>query len=97
MIEVIYMKAEYEPWWMFDGWEENILTRKPFKHVCEAKVYLESMLQDFRIHYEHEHIKKEGFYAFWTDREKEFCEACDDDLQIYHGVILLIEGKPSSL
>ena len=24
MYEVIYMKADYEPWWMFEGWEEMI-------------------------------------------------------------------------
>ena len=24
MFEVIYMKADYEPWWMFEGWEEMI-------------------------------------------------------------------------
>ncbi len=97
MIEVIYMKAEYEPWWMFEGWEKTILTRQTFDHLDEAKDYLETLVKDFRIQYEHEHSKKEGYYAFWTDREREFCEACDDDLQIYHGLISLIEGKPALL
>ncbi|MET0960338.1 MAG: DUF1033 family protein, partial [Psychrobacillus psychrotolerans] len=25
MFEVIYMKADYEPWWLFEGWEQHIV------------------------------------------------------------------------
>ena len=37
MFEVIYMKAEFEPWWMFDGWEETILSRHSFDEIVEGK------------------------------------------------------------
>ncbi len=30
MFEVIYMKADYEPWWMFEEWEETIRSRHSF-------------------------------------------------------------------
>ena len=97
MFEVIYMKAEFEPWWMFEEWEEMVLSRHSFENILEAKKHLENMLQNFRAKYENEAMKKDCFYAFWTEDEKSFCEACDNDLQIYHGIILLREGNPYHL
>ena len=88
------MKAEFEPWWMFDGWEENVLLRHAFEEIQEAKECLEETLATLREKYPNESIKKDCFFAFWTEDEKSFCEACDEDLQIYHGVLLLCEGKP---
>lgn len=92
MYEVIYMKAEFEPWWMFEGWEENILRRKKFDNKIDATHYLDECLLDFRTKYKHEQEKKQCF-AFWSDDERSFCEACDDDLQIYHGLFILFDGK----
>jgi hypothetical protein len=97
MFEVIYMKAEYEPWWMFNGWEETIISRHTFENLVEAKVCLSSTLAELRSAYTNECMKKDCFFAFWSEAEKSFCEACDEDLQIYHGVILLVEGKPAPL
>lgn len=97
MFEVIYMKAEFEPWWMFDGWEETILSRHSFDEILEAREYMENMLLEMRAKYENENMKNQCFYAFWTAEERQFCEACDDDLQIFHGVMLFFEGKPYSV
>ena len=88
------MKAEFEPWWMFDDWEEKVVTRHPFDNLTEAKKHLDSILAEFRLTYKNERMEKDCFFAFWSETEKVFCEACDDDLQIYHGLILLVEGKP---
>jgi len=92
--EIIYMKAGYEPWWMFDGWEKNIIEKREFSDEEEAKTYLESLLNKFRNAYPHEANKKGFFWAFWSEDEQEFCEACDDDLQMYHGVLWLQGGNP---
>ena len=27
MFEIIYMKADFEPWWAFEGWEEHIIKK----------------------------------------------------------------------
>ncbi|KXH81768.1 DUF1033 family protein [Sporosarcina sp. HYO08] len=94
MYEVIYMKADYEPWWMFEDWEEMIRSRQSFHTIEEARSYLEQMLGDFRNQYEHEEMRKNCFYAFWTKTETVYCDGCDDDQQIYHGVILMKDGKP---
>jgi len=92
--EIIYMKAAYEPWWMFSGWEETIVEKRMFSTKTETIIYLESLLTKFRETYPHEAQQKGAFWAFWSEEEQEFCEACDDDLQTYHGVIWLKSGIP---
>ena len=96
MYEVIYMKADFEPWWMFEGWEEDVLSRQTFVDECNAINFLEETLSNLRVKYQNESKKKNCFFAFWSENEKINCEACSDDLQIYHGIILLFEGKPYS-
>ena len=90
------MKADYEPWWMFDGWEETIRSRCSFNDAKEALVYYEKLLAELREKYELEAMKKDCFYAFWSESEKTFCEGCDEDLQLYHGVIFMKDGKPAT-
>lgn len=87
MYKVIYMKADYEPWWQFDGWEEFIVKESSFQNKEEAQSFLESTLHSFEVKYGHQDHRKERFWAFWSDEEVAFCEACDDDIQTYHGII----------
>lgn len=88
MYKIIYMKADFEPWWQFDGWEQYI--QKIYQYETE-QAYMQALnmlLADFRHQFEHEELRKERFIAFWNDGECEFCEGCDEDTQIYHGIIL---------
>lgn len=94
MNEIIYMKAGYEPWWMFSGWKDTIVDKKLFVCEDEAKIYLESLLNEFRGKYPNEASQKGAFWAFWTEEEQEFCDACDDDLQTYHGILWIQNGNP---
>lgn len=41
MYEVIYMKADYEPWWAFEGWEEFIMEKAEFDQEDQARSFLE--------------------------------------------------------
>lgn len=88
MYQLIYMKADYEPWWKFEGWESNIVSTKQFQTEEEMRIGLQEILQDFRRRYEHEANKEGIYFAFWSDEEREYCDACDDDIQIYHGIIV---------
>lgn len=89
MYEIIYMKADYEPWWNFDGWEEFILERKAFEDEGDALDYLSSVLRDLRskFPFEKEKEKDHKYWAFWNVKDQCYCENCDEDLQIFHGVI----------
>lgn len=88
MFEVIYMKADFEPWWMFDGWEENIVEKYEFENLTDANAFLIDFLTKLREKYDCEATKNNRFWAFWSEDEVEYCEPCGDDLQIYHGVIM---------
>ena len=94
MYEVIYMKADYEPWWMFEGWEEMVRLRKSFQEVEEAKAFAFSIMKEMRMNFTHEKARKQSFVAFWNPGERTYCDGCDDDMQLYHGIFLLHEGVP---
>lgn len=87
MIEIIYMKADYEPWWQFEGWEQHIIEKHSFENKAEANSFLDSKLAELREKFPKEKGKHDKFWAFWSEKEQCFCESCDDDLQIYHGLI----------
>lgn len=94
MYEVIYMKADYEPWWMFEGWEEMVRSRKSFQEKDEAITFAHSAMDEMRTRFSHEKEKKQTFLAFWNMGERSYCDGCDDDMQLYHGLFILYEGVP---
>lgn len=58
MYKIIYMKADYEPWWQFEGWEEHIVEENAFEIKEEAEQYLVETLQNFKEKYDHDSSKK---------------------------------------
>ena len=76
------------------SWEETIRSRHSFDDRVLAEVYLKNLTSELRGKHKSEAMKKDCFFAFWSEDEKIFCEGCDEDLQLYHGVILMKDGKP---
>lgn len=87
MYKVIYMKADYEPWWQFEGWQNCVISESIFQEKSEAEGFLKKMLDDFSGKYYHQRQNKERFWAFWSEEEASYCEQCADQAQIYHGLI----------
>ncbi|TQR20671.1 DUF1033 family protein [Psychrobacillus vulpis] len=87
MYEIIYMKADYEPWWAFEGWEDNIQEKYMFVQEKEGIEHLNKILGEFREKFPLEKMKEDKYWVFWSDKEQCFCDSCDEDLQIYHGII----------
>ena len=78
---VIQTKGVDEPWWMMDDWKE------------EAKELYKQLVETYTAKYQ---MKREKYFscAFWDENECEYCESCEDCLQIYYGVLILTpEGK----
>ncbi|MDW0109563.1 DUF1033 family protein [Sporosarcina aquimarina] len=94
MYEVIYMKADYEPWWMFEDWEEMVRIRKNYDELEEAVMYANSIINEMRNCFAKEKSKKGSFIAFWNPGERTYCDGCDEDMQLYHGVFLLKDLEP---
>ncbi|MER2172539.1 MAG: DUF1033 family protein [Psychrobacillus psychrodurans] len=91
MYEVIYMKADYEPWWAFEGWEEFIEEKVTFDQEEEARLFLETKLREFRDKFPKEEMRNDKYWAFWSVKEQCYCESCEDDLQIFHGIIFNVK------
>lgn len=64
LYEVVYMKADFEPWWLFEGWEEHILTRELFHSKNEAELYLKASVLKLRERYTKEKEKVHTFMHF---------------------------------
>ena len=82
------MKADFEPWWQFEGWEQFIVTEKVFDNAQQFQEAYEETVSNLRAKYENEASKDARYFAFWTEDECVYCEACDDDAQVYHGLIV---------
>ncbi|CAM5179676.1 hypothetical protein UACE39S_06283 [Ureibacillus acetophenoni] len=86
--KIIYMKADYEPWWQFEGWQDRIVSTDIYDNQETFEAALAEKLEIFREKYPNEKLKDEKYYAFWSDEEREYCVACEDDIQVYHGIII---------
>jgi hypothetical protein len=90
---VVRISGEAEPWWFFTDWEKDITEKLEYHDEKEAFEQFIALVQDLTYKYQHKKQKK-NTVAFWSENEKAFCEACDDDLQLYHGLILMEGNKP---
>lgn len=94
MHEIIYLRADFEPWWMLEGWEQEVISREIFDTAQQAAGYLEGLKQKLAAQYPESKSKAPAFYAYWKEGETEYCEDCGEDLQIYHGLVWLQNGTP---
>lgn len=88
MYEVVIVKADYEGWWLFDGWQDDIINRHQFNDTAQMlsgyKAILEQMKNDYSSYIQ----GKYGLCAFFNTCEIEFCEECDEDVQIFYTPIM---------
>ncbi|MGE6752524.1 DUF1033 family protein [Rossellomorea sp. NPDC071047] len=94
---VMTTKSDAEPWWFFEGWEKDIVQEWTFNNRDEAiERFLEEMRR-LRKSYLKSKNKKLHSIAFWDPNEVLFCEACDDDLQVYYGLIIFENDRPMEI
>lgn len=89
MYQIYLMEGEYEPWWFFDGWKNMIVEEKNFSDFDEATSSYDEFCKKFAQKYPFHKTKQPFLTAFWDEEEAQYCETCEDDIQIYHGVMLL--------
>ena len=87
MYKLILMKAEYEPWWQFEDMEEKFIEVKNYSTIEEYEQEASELLSKYRLLYKKEKSKGGKYFAFWKEGEVLYCEGCDEDLQIYYGII----------
>ena len=88
MYTVNLMVADYEPWWQFDDMVEKFTDEKTYATVEQYEHAVAELLSQFRLNYQAEDSREGKFFAFWNEGEISYCEGCDEDLQVYYGVVL---------
>ena len=91
---VITTKSDAEPWWYFEGWEKDIVKDCTFDSKDGAVDTFLTEMRRLSESYPKSKSKKFHSVAFWNPEEVVFCEACDDDLQLYYGLIIFENDQP---
>ncbi|RWR08457.1 DUF1033 family protein [Siminovitchia fortis] len=95
--EVIVTKGESEPWWFFPEWRNDIIEMYTYTDSTAATQKYLSLFQRLKKDFENVKVKKTSLAAFWNNDDVSYCEHCDDDLQIYYGLLILADGEPYQL
>jgi hypothetical protein len=82
------MKSFDEPWWMLDGWEEDVVSRKQFLSIQEAQGYFDELAKALAETYKLQKSRGRSI-AFWNEGEMAYCSNCEEELQVYHGILWL--------
>ncbi|RST73118.1 DUF1033 family protein [Siminovitchia acidinfaciens] len=92
--EVIVMKGDSEPWWFFPEWRNDIIEMYTYSDSEAAIQKYFSLFRQLKEEFEQLKVKKTSLAAFWNKEDVSFCEHCDEDLQLYYGLLILLNGEP---
>ena len=90
---VIEMYGKDEPWWFFDDWEKMIVSTEEFSSLEEANNSFQQHEARLAANYPEKRSKGASAIAFWDEKEQDYCVACECDVQIFHGLILVDENN----
>ncbi|MBS4176732.1 DUF1033 family protein [Lederbergia citrea] len=92
--EIVMTKSENEPWWFFEGWEKDIIESFTFHNKEAAVQKYFSLFNQLNRQCDHSKLKNSSMAAFWNDGDSFFCDHCDDDLQVFYGLLIMLNHKP---
>lgn len=94
MWSIVQTKSDAEPWWFLEGWREDILHEWTYTDKKEAFACYKDKTSQMAIIYPNCRVKRGTQAAYWCESELLFCDSCDEDLQLYHGFLILKNGIP---
>jgi hypothetical protein len=95
--KVILTKSDAEPWWFFEDWQKDIVKTWEYQEEQAAVQKYKEEISRLRTKFPEVKTKNYQSIAFWDPEELEFCEACDDDVQIFYGIILFQDDQPMEI
>lgn len=89
MYRVISMEGTEEPWWFFEGWQDDIISIEVFESFSKALSAYKSRWLEMAASFPEFKSQADLLSAFWEPKDQIWCEECDDFQQKYHGLALL--------
>ncbi|AXQ79678.1 DUF1033 family protein [Streptococcus chenjunshii] len=96
MYQVVKMEADFEPWWFFEEWQQNVTESVNFTRFDDALICFEKEWGKLRQQLPSYQSRQNLLAAFWNNEEQYWCEECDDYLQNYHSLLLLEDWETVS-
>lgn len=93
MYQVAVLKADYEGWWLFEGWQEDLTDIKDFDSEDAMIQYYRQLVEEMNADFHSCQKGKYGLFAFFNACELEYCEECEEDLQIYYTPLCLKDNE----
>lgn len=88
MFSINIIKCDYEGWWLFEDWRDNIIVSYAFKSEREMLEFYGRLVLQMKDHFGCYNIGKFQMITFFNTCDREYCEDCDDDLQMYVSPIM---------
>ncbi|MBE7356322.1 regulatory protein MsaA [Staphylococcus haemolyticus] len=89
MWTVAKIKADYEGWWLFSDWTDKIIEQYQFTSYDEMLNYYKNIISKSKDYYDNYVVGKYNIHAFYNNCDLNFCEDCEEDLQIFYSFIVL--------
>lgn len=93
MYQVIKMYGDFEPWWLLDGWQKDIVKCDSFENYQDALGFYKKEWHKLSQCLSQHEDKTEKMSAFWDPKDQRWCEECDEFLQQYHSLLILDGDK----
>ncbi|WP_059350976.1 DUF1033 family protein [Bacillus coahuilensis] len=90
---VYELKGDYEPWWLFEDWQTQIQKEHQFLSLDEALAFYLQLASKMAGEFDHKKTKQWNAIAFWNSDDIEYCEACEDDILLYHGIMIMKDNR----
>lgn len=88
MYKINIIKADYEGWWLFDEWQDNIIVRYEFLTESEMKEFYHRLIKQMHAHFSSYQVGKYKMVTFFNCCDVRYCDDCDEDLQMYVSPIM---------
>lgn len=93
MWEVTKIRTDYEGWWLFDDWMEHIIETYYFETYSSFMNTYEQLIKEAKSTYDNCVVGKHNMYTFYNNCDMNYCEHCDEDLQLFDSFIILNDEK----
>lgn len=97
MYQVIKMYGDFEPWWLLEGWQDDVIMCDIFDNYQDALRFFKEEQKKLSQTLSQSEEKSGAMATFWDPDDQRWCEECDEYLQQYHSLFILDQAKGAKM